>query len=84
MKKYEGYFDFSVKNVAKCKLCPKILKAVGSTTGFKYHLEKVHHKQISSAEDQLKLGEPAKKRPRESIESFLEKPKIEDFIGKHC
>jgi len=40
-------------------------EAVGSTTGSKYHLEKVHYKQISSAEDQLKLGEPAKKRLRE-------------------
>ena len=38
-----------------------------TTTGFKYHLEKVHYKQILSAEDQLKLGEPAKKRPSESM-----------------
>ena len=80
---YSDHFDI-VKEKATCRKCGSVISSVkGTTSGMKYHLEKVHGKTL--ADD---MDEPAEKKMKTtttpSASSFFKakKPPLEELVSK--
>ena len=73
-RKYDDFFDFSVKNVAKCKLCDKVMKTSNSTSGLKYHMEKIH--STVSMEQTSNNDEPEKRGQKSPLRDILTNPRL--------
>ena len=80
---YSDHFDI-FKEKATCRKCGSVISSVkGTTSGMKYHLEKVHGKTL--ADD---MAEPAEKKMKTtstpSASSFFKakKPPLEELVSK--
>ena len=75
---YDDYFD-KFKDKATCKTCGSVLSCAGRTTsGLKYHIEKVHGITLEPAEKKMKTTTTP------SASSFFKakKPPLEELVSK--
>ena len=85
-KKYSEYFEISKDGLsAKCKTCLKTIQCVDrSTSGLKYHAEKVHN---FTTDDSIQQ-QPDEKKPKISpiMANFVKKkkPTLEEIISKEA